>query len=105
MKIKSFLSLNNKIKKEKKKLPREYFGHTSKTFGEKQITLYKKRLEKVRLTWCQQVFEIIKKLNYLNPKINDLGCNYFQFYKEIKINRYPCDYFDTILIKTLLIWD
>ena len=35
MKIKSFLSLNNKIKKEKKKLPREYLGHTSKTFGEK----------------------------------------------------------------------
>lgn len=93
MKIKSFLSLNNKIKKEKKKSPREYLGHTSKTFGEKQITLYKKRLQKVRLTWCQQVFEIIKKLNYLNPKINDLGCNYFQFYKEIKINRYMCDYF------------
>ena len=93
MKIKSFVSLNNKIKNEKKKFPREYLGHTSKTFGKKQLKLYKKRLEKVRLTWCQQVFEIIKKLNYLNPKINDLGCNYFQFYKEIKINRYPCNYF------------
>ena len=55
MKIKSFASLNNKIKNEKK-LPREYLGHTSKTFGEKQLKLYKKRLEKVRLTWCQQVF-------------------------------------------------
>ena len=93
MKIKSFVSLNNKIKNEKKKFPREYLGHTSKTFGKKQLKLYKKRLEKVRLTWCQQVFEIIKKLNYLNPKINDLGCNYFQFYKEIKINNYKCDYF------------
>ena len=93
MKIKSFFSLNKKIKKEKKKFPGEYIGHTSKTFGDKQFKLYKKRLEKVRLTWCQQVFEIIKKLNYSNPKINDLGCNYFQFYKEIKINKYLCDYF------------
>ena len=73
MKIKSFFSLNKKIKKEKKKFPGEYIGHTSKTFGDKQFKLYKKRLEKVRLTWCQQVFEIIKKLNYSNPKINDLG--------------------------------
>ena len=35
----------------------------------------------------------IKYLKILNPKINDLGCNYFQFYKEIKINNYKCDYF------------
>ncbi len=57
------------------------------------MNFYKRRLENIRLTWCQQVFEIIKKLNYSNPKINDLGCNYFQFYKEIKINGYLCNYF------------
>ena len=25
--------------------------------------------------------------------MNDLGCNYFQFYKEIKINNYNCNYY------------
>ena len=89
----NFASFNKKIKNEKKIFQNNYIGHTSKTFGDKQLNFYKKRLENVRLTWCQQVFEIIKKLNYSNPKINDLGCNYFQFYKEIKINRYMCDYF------------
>lgn len=89
----NFDSFNKKIKGIKKKLRKSYFGLTSKTFGDKQIDFYKKRLENVRLTWCQQVFEIVKKLNYSNPKINDLGCNYFQFYKEIKINKYKCNYF------------
>ena len=89
----NFDSFNRKIKNIKKKFRKGYFGHTSKTFGDKQVDFYKKRLENVRLTWCQQVFEIVKKLNYSNPKINDLGCNYFQFYKEIKINKYTCNYF------------
>ena len=89
----NFYSFNKRIKNIKKKFNKNYIGHTSKTFGDKQVDFYKKRLENVRLTWCQQVFEIIKKLNYSNPKLNDLGCNYFQFYKEIKINKYFCDYF------------
>ena len=89
----SFISFNKKLKNKKKKFPKEYIGLTSKTFGNKQLNFYKRRLENIRLTWCQQVFEIIKKLNYSNPKINDLGCNYFQFYKEIKINGYLCNYF------------
>tara|TARA_B110000027_G_scaffold70740_1_gene75582 strand:- start:10 stop:777 length:768 start_codon:yes stop_codon:yes gene_type:complete len=93
MKTKCFNNFNQKIKKEKKNFPKKYMGHTSNTFGIKQLELYKERLENVRLTWCQQVFEIVKKLNYSNPKINDLGCNYFQFYKEIKINKYLCNYF------------
>lgn len=89
----NFISFNKKIKNIKKKFNRYYVGHTSKTFGKRQLNFYKKRLKNVRLTWCQQVLEIIKKLNYSNPRINDLGCNYFQFYKEIKINKYLCDYF------------
>ena len=89
----NFSIFNKKVKKLKKKLKKNYFGHTSKTFGDIQVDFYKKRLENVRLTWCQQILEIIKKLKYSNPKINDLGCNYFQFYKEIKINKYVCDYF------------
>ncbi len=89
----NFLTFNKKIKIKKKKINRNYIGHTSKTFGNKQLEFYKTRLEKVRLTWCQQVLEIIKQLNLLKPKINDLGCNYFQFYKEIKLNNYQCNYF------------
>ena len=89
----NFVTFNKKIKSKKKKINKDYLGHTSKTFGDKQLGFYKKRLENVRLTWCQQVLEIIKNLNYSNPKINDLGCNYFQFYKEIKISKYRCDYF------------
>ena len=89
----NFTSFNRKIKNKKKKINKKYLGHTSKTFGDKQLGFYKNRLENIRLTWCQQVLEIIRKLNYLNPKINDLGCNYFQFYKEIKIKKYRCDYF------------
>ena len=93
MRSNNFFSLNQKIQREKKKFSKNYIGHTSETFGNKQLIFYQRRLENVRLTWCQQVLEIIKKLNYSNPKINDLGCNYFQFYKEIKIGRYVCDYF------------
>ena len=89
----NFTSFNKKIKNKKKNIYKTYLGHTSNTFGHKQLDFYKKRLETVRLTWCQQVLEIIKKFNFSNPKINDLGCNYFQFYKEIKINKFSCDYF------------
>lgn len=89
----NFTSFNKKIKKEKLRFPKQYVGLTSKTFGDKQLIFYKKRLENIRLTWCKQVFEIIKSFNFNNPKINDLGCNYFQFYKEIKINNYNCNYF------------
>ena len=93
MRSNNFYSFNKKIKKIKKKFTKTYIGHTSKSIGDIQIKLYKKRLNNVRLTWCQQVFEIVKKFNYTKPKINDLGCNYFQFYKEIKKNKYVCNYF------------
>ena len=93
MKNKNFYNFRKKIEKIKSKQSKNYLGHTSNSLGVVQLKLYKKRLENIRLTWCQQVFEIIKKLNFSNPKINDLGCNYFPFYKEIKFNNYVCDYF------------
>lgn len=89
----NFTSFNKKILNKKKKIKKNYLGHTSKTFGIKQLSFYKYRLQNIRLTWCQQVLEIIEKLNFLNPKINDLGCNYFQLFKEIKYKKFRCDYY------------
>ena len=73
----SFISFNKKLKNKKKKFPKEYIGLTSKTFGIKQLNFYKRRLENIRLTWCQQVFEIIKKLNYSNLKLKVLNQRYY----------------------------
>ena len=53
-----------------------------------QIELYEHRIKNVNLIWCDQVLRLSKIKNLLNDKrrlkINDIGCNYFQFYKEIK---------------------
>ncbi len=61
--------------------------HTSKTIIG-QLDLYEERARNLDLTWCEQVFNLIEYTNQLNDnnrlKINDIGCNYFQFYKEIK---------------------
>ena len=59
------------------------YYHNSKTFGTPQIDLYRNRLQNIRLKWCKQVINIcnIKRKTI----INDIGCNYFQFYKELKI--------------------
>ena len=83
---KKIILIKNKYKKLK------YLGHTSKTH-KNNYSLYKFRLNNVRLTWCQQVIELIKKLNIKNPKINDIGFNIFQLYKEIKIQKLKCNYF------------
>jgi len=65
--------------------------YTSLSYGKRTTNLYRKRLKSVRLTWCQQVLNILK--NYPIKSINDLGCNYFQLYKEIKIRRLKYNYF------------
>jgi hypothetical protein len=89
----TFKIFNEKIKKIKKKRKKNYLGYTSSTITDLNFKLYKSRLKNIRLTWCRQVFEIIKNFKFSNPRINDLGCNYFQFYKEIKFNNYNCNYF------------
>ncbi len=67
------------------------FTHTLKTHGEKDLRLYKYRLNKIRLIWPQQILNLI---SYFNVKlINDLGCNYFQLYKEIKIRNKKYNYY------------
>ncbi len=65
--------------------------HTSKHFNEKQFDLYKIRLKEVNLTWCNQVIDLIKNSNI--NSIKDIGCNYFQFYKELKLRKLKTNYF------------
>jgi len=48
--------------------------------------LYEYRAKNIRLTWCKQVLNIIEKNLSKKYSINDFGCNYFQFFKEIKIS-------------------
>ena len=65
--------------------------HTSETVGPKQLDLYKHRSKKVRLTWCKAVCDILD--NFDIKKINDLGCNYFQLFKEMYLRKLKYDYF------------
>jgi hypothetical protein len=61
----------------------------------KDLILYDNRANKVRLTWPKQVVKILDKKKFFNKKksINDLGCNWFQFYKELKFQKKKIDYF------------
>jgi hypothetical protein len=74
--------------------------YTSKTHGSKQIKLYKYRSRKVRLEWCKAVLDIIKYFDV--KKINDLGCNYFQLFKEIQARKIKYDYFGYDLDKNFV---
>ena len=74
--------------------------HTSETHGSKQIKLYKYRSRKVRLEWCKAVLDIIKYFDV--KKINDLGCNYFQLFKEIQARKIKYDYFGYDLDKNFI---
>jgi SAM-dependent methyltransferase len=65
--------------------------HTSETVGSKQSDLYKYRSKKIRLIWCKVVCDIID--NFDIQKINDLGCNYFQLFKEMYLRKSKYDYF------------
>ena len=67
------------------------FTNTSAHFNKKQFNIYKERLEKVNLIWCNQVIDLIK--NYNIKSIKDIGCNYFQFYKELKLRKLNFKYF------------
>ena len=68
--------------------------HTSEHFSEKQFNIYKKRLYNVNLTWCNQVLDFIESTKSTNVKsIKDIGCNYFQFYKELKLRKLNLKYF------------
>ena len=65
--------------------------HSSSTYDEKTFDLYKKRLNNSNLIWCNQVLDLVK--NYNINSIKDIGCNYFQFYKEMKLRKWNVNYF------------
>ena len=68
--------------------------HTSETFNRKQFSTYTKRLNDVNLTWCNQVLDFIETTFPTNVNsIKDIGCNYFQFYKELKLRKLNFKYF------------
>ena len=68
--------------------------HTSEHFNKKQFSIYTKRLNDENLTWCNQVLDFIETTFPTNVKsIKDIGCNYFQFYKELKLRKLNFKYF------------
>jgi len=67
---------------------------TSKTHGLKDIIFYNKRLKTLRLTWCKQICDLIENIYPQKKiKINDIGCCYFQLYKEIKLRKLNYNYY------------
>ena len=76
----------------------------SSTSYKDQLENYKKRLYNERLIWCRQVKNILKKeFNFSkNLTINDIGCGYFPFYKELKLSKLKHDYLGIDLDKTII---
>lgn len=59
-----------------------------------QFDIYNHRLNYLRLRWCKKVKNILKK-NYKfsnKLKINDIGCAFTPFYKELKISKLKSNY-------------
>ena len=81
-------------KKLSAKIDKKHFV-SSKTYFLKQSKNYEYRLNNTRLIWCKQVKNILKKnFKFSNKlKINDFGCGYFPFYKELKLSNLKHDYF------------
>jgi len=49
------------------------------------IEIYKSRIERKNLIWVEKITNSIKKkISKKKYKINDIGCNLFQFYKGLK---------------------
>ena len=56
------------------------------TWGIRQFDIYRYRIKNVNLKWCLQFIKILSEHKVFDKTatLKDLGCNYFQFYKEIK---------------------
>lgn len=76
-----------------KNLNKKYYVSSMTYQG--QFNNYKFRLNNIRLIWCKQVKNILQKnFRFSNKlKINDFGCCYFPFYKELKLSNLDNDYY------------
>jgi hypothetical protein len=54
--------------------------------------MIRNRLEKIDLTWVSQFIDILENELNTPASIKDIGCQAFQFYKEIKKRGLPYDY-------------
>ena len=69
------------------------------------IKLIRHRIENVDLIWVKQFLNIINNEVDTNNKyisIKDIGCQSFQFYKQIKNNNLPYDYYGYELDKSYI---
>lgn len=59
--------------------------HSSKTILN-SINVYRNRAKNEDLIWCKQILDLILNYSFSNDSIGlaDIGCNYFQLWKEIK---------------------
>ena len=82
------------MKTHQKLTPKNKTKYVSSATYACQYDIYKYRLNNTRLIWCKQVKKILKKnFNFSkNLKINDFGCGYFPFYKELKLNNLKHNY-------------
>lgn len=62
------------------------------TQGPNYIPLIRHRLENIDLVWVSQFLDILQAESNKLVSIKDIGCQAFQFYKEIKKRGLPYDY-------------
>ncbi len=63
------------------------------TQGSNYIPMVRDRIEKVDLVWVSQFLDIIHAYTDNTASIKDIGCQAFQFYKEIKKRGLSYDYY------------
>lgn len=62
------------------------------TQGPNYLPMIRHRLENVDLVWVSQFLDILQAESERSVSIKDIGCQAFQFYKEIKKRGLPFDY-------------
>ena len=74
-------------------IKKKKYYQTSSNFDKKLLKVYEYRAKRTRLDWCKQVAKILNtKMKEKNFLINDIGCNHFQLYKELKYNKMKLNY-------------
>lgn len=72
---------------------KQQYTHTSEVFGLKLLRLYENRIKNIRLTWCDQVCNLLWHYKFSKSSIKDIGCNTFQLYKSLKFFNFKGKYY------------